>query len=229
MGKLGKLGERIIRHLACLGLGLALIVGAFVLPAQAVEPDPEKFLGALAQDAAAVLSDDGLSQADRADAFRKLLRRGFDLPAVSRFVLGRYWRRASIMERNEFIQLFESYMVTTYGRRLGHYGSDVLKVTGRRTDGRNGAIVHSKISTGNGPGIKVDWRLKQRAEGWRVVDIMVEGISLALAQRAEFATVIRGNGGQVSGLLAKLRQKTQTLALVSEPESGPNEPAISMQ
>jgi phospholipid transport system substrate-binding protein len=89
--------------------------------------------------------------------------------------------------------------------------------------------VHSKISTGKGPVIKVDWRLRRHAEGWRVVDIMVEGVSLALAQRAEFAAVIRGSGGRVSGLLAKLRKKTQTLALVSQPENSQSEPAVSMQ
>jgi phospholipid transport system substrate-binding protein len=223
------MGTRIIRHLACLGLGLAIIGGAFIAPARAAEPGPEKFLGALAREAVAVLSDDGLDQAARTAAFRKLLRRGFDLPAVSRFVLGRYWRRASIMEREEFSQLFEDYVVATYGRRLGRLGGDVLRVSGQRADGRNGAIVHSRISAGQGPAIKVDWRLRHGAEGWRVVDIMVEGVSLALAQRSEFATVIRGTGGRVSGLLAKLRQKTQTLALVSQPRNSPSDSATSMQ
>ena len=223
------MGKQILRHLACLGLGLAIIGGAFIAPPRAAEPDPEKFLGALAREAIAVLSDDALDRAGREDAFRKLLRRGFDLPAVSRFVLGRYWRRANVMEREEFTELFEDYVVATYGRRLGRYGGYFLKVSGQRADGNNGAIVHSKIGAGKGPVIKVDWRLTRHAEGWRVVDIMVEGVSLALAQRSEFAAVIRGSGGRVSGLLAKLRKKTQTLALVSQPENGQSEPAVSMQ
>ena len=55
----------------------------------------------------------------------------------------------------------------------------------------------------------IDWRLRHGEDGWRIVDIVVEGISLAIAQRATFAAVIRNNGGRVDGLLAKLRQAIQ--------------------
>ena len=59
----------------------------------------------------------------------------------------------------------------------------------------------------------LDWRLKRRDGGWRVVDILVEGVSLTLAQRAEFTSVIRRGGGRISGLLLKMRNKTRTLAM----------------
>jgi len=144
---------------------------------------------------------------------RDLLRRDFDLPTIGRFVLGRYWRRASEAEPIEFVLLFEDYLVAIYGRRLGNYGSAGLTVTGHRADGNDDAIVYSKIESYNAPVILLDWRLKLREGGWRVVDIMVEGVSLAMAQRSEFTSVIGGSGGKVSGLLAKLRKKTQTVAL----------------
>ncbi|MBT4488037.1 MAG: ABC transporter substrate-binding protein [Rhodospirillaceae bacterium] len=226
------MGLQITRRLACLCFGLATVGAAFALPARAAETDPEKFLGALAHEAVTVLRRDDLEPASRAQEFRKLLRRGFDLPAVSRFVLGRYWRRASELERDEFTQLFEDYVVAIYGRRLGHHVGAELRVIGHRSDGENGAIVHSEIAPGKGSVIKLDWRLRQRINGWRVVDIMVEGVSLALAQRSEFATVIRSNGGQVSGLLEKLRKKTQMLALNQGDHTGnprPTNATISTQ
>ncbi len=205
--------KQITRRLACLCLGVAITGAALALPARAADSGPQAFLRTLAADAFILLTDDNLTPANRALAFRQLLRRDFDLPAVSRFVLGRYWRRADRAERAEFTRLFEDYVVAIYGRRLGNYGSAGLKITGQRDDGSDGAIVHSRIEPHNGPVITLDWRLKNRADGWRVVDIMVEGVSLAMAQRSEFATVIRSSGGRVSGLLTKLRKKTQTLAL----------------
>lgn len=207
------MGKTLIHRLTCLCLGITVASAAFVLPARAAGGDPADFIRALASEAVAVLSDDRLDPAGRSHAFRLLLRRGFDLPAVSRFVLGRHWHRANAGEREDFTQLFEDYVVATYGRRLGQQSRQVLTVNGQRADGVNGAIVHSQIVPDNGPAVKLDWRLKLREKGWRVVDIMVEGVSLAIAQRSEFSSVIRMNGGQVAVLLAKLRQKTQTLAL----------------
>jgi phospholipid transport system substrate-binding protein len=226
------MGYLITRRLVCLGFGLFMSGAVFAMPAQASESDPQKFLSTLAREATTLLSDDGMDQAERAAAFRGLLRRGFDVAAVSRFVLGRYWRRASEPERIEFSQLFEDYIVANYGRRLGSKLDNALKITGHRADGPKGAIVHSqfgpKNGLKNGTIIKLDWRLRRRATGWRVVDIMVEGVSMALAQRSEFATVIRSTGGQVAGLLVKLRKKTQTLALYDR-ESNPTKAKIRTQ
>ncbi len=199
-------------RLTSLFIGVAITGAAYSLPAQAAETNPEVFLRNLASEAITVLSDDRLDQAGRTNAFRLVLRRGFDIPAVSRFVLGRYWRQASSVEKAQFIQLFEDYMVTVYGRRLGQDSGKFLTISGQRMVGLNDAVVHSNIKRQNRSAVSVDWRLKQGENGWRVVDIMAEGVSLALAQRSEFTSVIRASGGKVAGLLSKLRKKTQSLA-----------------
>ena len=55
----------------------------------------------------------------------------------------------------------------------------------------------------------MDWGLLRRGDTWRIVDVVVEGMSMALSQRSEFKAVIRGNGGRVEALLEKLREKTR--------------------
>ena len=136
--------------------------------------------------------------------------------------------------------MFEDYIVAIYGRRLGGNLDNASKITGHRPDRPKGAIVHSEFGPNNvgsnvsnncvknGIIIKLEWRLRRWAEGWRVVDIMVEGVSMALAQRSEFATVIRGTGGKVAGLLAKLRKKSQMLAF-HDRNSRPTKTKISTQ
>ncbi|MDP6343638.1 MAG: ABC transporter substrate-binding protein [Alphaproteobacteria bacterium] len=192
--------------LSCLCLGLLL-----ALPAKAADDDPAQVMRVLADRAIAALSDESLNPARRQQAFRQLLRQGFDLPLISRFVLGRHWRRADTAQRQEFSQLFEDYLVAIYGRRLGRYSGQTMQITGQTVRDGKDALVRSRIGQPGAAGFLVDWRLMRRQGDWRVVDIVIEGVSMALAQRSEFAAVIRTSGGQVAGLLGVLRQKTQTL------------------
>ena len=73
------------------------------------------------------------------------------------------------------------------------------------------AAVTSRILRPTGEPIRIDWRLLRRGESWRIVDVVVEGMSMVLSQRSEYAAVIKGDGGKIEGLLVKLREKTSRL------------------
>jgi len=195
--------------------GVCFLWLAAVGTAQADPGEPSQFVRTLADDAITVLADEKLHPVARERAFRDLLRRGFDAPAVGRFVLGRYWRRANEAERTEFLQAFEDYVISTYAMRLGRYGGEQLIIAGQRAEGDNKAIVISRIERPEGPAIRVDWRLHQRDGDWRIIDIVVEQVSLLIAQRSEFASVIKANGGDVNALSRLLRKKATQLAASS--------------
>jgi phospholipid transport system substrate-binding protein len=179
-------------------------------PAAAEKRAASEFLQNLAAEAVAVLSDKQISAETRQRAFRNLIHRGFDFPVVSRFVLGRHWRRANAAERAEFMRLFEDYIVATYARRLGNYSGEGLQITKERAIKTNGAQVSSRIALKDGRSVNVDWRLSRRSGQWRIVDVVVEGVSLVLVQRSEFNSVIRRGGGKLAALLALLEKKTAT-------------------
>jgi phospholipid transport system substrate-binding protein len=191
--------------LAC---ALILVAGAFALdlPAAAAA-DPTALISSLGSRALEVLGK-GTTEAQRVARFRELLREDFDVPGIARFVLGRYWNTATEDQRAEFVRLFEGYVAQAYATRLAEYAGEQFKVTGSRLDG-DGAIVSSQIlrPAGEAP-IKVDWRLIGRNGIYKIADVSVDGISMAVTQRSEFASVIQHNGGQVQGLIAMLRQKT---------------------
>ena len=95
-----------------------------------------------------------------------------------------------------------------YATRLAEYTGEKFKVTGSRPDGE-GAIVSSHIiRPGGAAPVKVDWRLTGRNGVYKISDVSVDGISMAVTQRSEFASVIQHNGGQVQGLIAMLRERT---------------------
>ena len=193
----------------------SFLMGAFILtagilaahPPAAAAADPTALISNLGREALAVLGK-GTNESQRVARFRELLREDFDVPGIARFVLGRYWNTATEEQRAEFVKLFENYVAAAYATRLAEYAGEQFKVTGSRPDG-GGAIVSSQIlrPAGSAP-IKVDWRLTGRNGNYKISDVSVDGISMAVTQRSEFASVIQHSGGQLQGLIAMLREKT---------------------
>ncbi|HEX3499178.1 MAG TPA: ABC transporter substrate-binding protein [Stellaceae bacterium] len=186
---------------------LALAVG-MPTPSRAAN-DPAGFIADLGSKAINVLTSTA-SEAERERQFRVLFERSFDLPSIARFVLGPYWRTASEAQRQEFIKLFETYVIHAYTVRFNAYAGQRLKVLSSRPEGDNGAFVQSEIALPNSsqPPVKVDWRVNKTGDGYKITDVTVEGVSMALTERQEFASVIQRGGGQVDALLKLLREKT---------------------
>jgi phospholipid transport system substrate-binding protein len=185
----------------------AMLSGLFspAIPAAAAA-DPAAMISTLGSRALQVLGK-GATPAQRTERFRELLREDFDVPGIARFVLGRYWNTATEEQRAEYVKLFEDYIAMAYATRLAEYTGETFKVTGSRPDA-DGAIVSSQIVRPGGAPVKVDWRLTARNGVYKISDVSVDGISMTVTQRSEFASVIQHNGGQVQGLITMLREKT---------------------
>jgi phospholipid transport system substrate-binding protein len=191
----------------------SFLTAAFMLAAAgpgipaAAAADPTAMVSNLGSRALEVLGKDA-TQSQRVARFRELLRQDFDVPGIARFVLGRYWNVATEEQRAEFVKLFEEYIALAYATRLAEYTGETFKVTGSRPEA-DGAIVSSQIirPAGAAP-VKVDWRLTDRTGNYKISDVSVDGISMAVTQRSEFASVIQHNGGQVQSLIAMLRERT---------------------
>jgi len=174
--------------------------------------------GAAAQDAAAFVSNLGaqgmqvlgpsVPQQQRAARFRQLLDQDFDLPEISRFVLGQHARTMSPAAQQEFQPLFREYLVQAYTTRLGQYGGAPFQVTGTRPYGGE-TVVASQVQPSSGNPIQIEWHVINRSGRWLVTDVVVDGVSMKATQRSEFASIIQRNGGQPDALLAALRQQAQ--------------------
>jgi phospholipid transport system substrate-binding protein len=189
-------------------IALVLYTGLLggTLPAKA-DTGPAEFVRQLGNEALEVMRAD-TTAAQKEQFFHQLLRQDFDTRSIAQFVLGPYWRAASEAERQEFRKLFEDYIVRVYSKRFAQYHGEALNVTSSRADS-DGAIVASEIVRPNGgTPIKVDWRLGTRDGLYKVTDVIIDGISMAVSDRSQFASVIQRTGGQVQGLLAMMRDKS---------------------
>jgi len=201
-----------------LGTWLAAIVaaGAFSAAAPAaVRADgfgegARKFISVLASDAIEQLTDKSISSAERAKRFRTLMLKGFAIKGIAKFVLGRNWRKASVAEQQEYLRLFEDLLVATYAERFARYSGETLDIKEAEVRGENDALVHTTlIKSGAAQPIKVIWRVRAKGDMYKVVDIMVEGISMVQTQKSEFASFISQNGGKIEALLAEIRKRIE--------------------
>ena len=165
----------------------------------------EKFIASMATRALQFLANSGMSQDQKKSSFRGLLNDSFDLDTIGRFVLGRYWKTSSEAQRQEYLQLFRRMVVDVYAKRFGDYKGQNFETRGYRADGDKDTIVSSYIMPGEGPEVQVDWRVRYKNGRYQIVDVIVEGVSMSVTQRSDFAAVIQRGGGDVQVLLAHLR------------------------
>ena len=170
--------------------------------------DPAAFINNLGNQLQAVISSTSPQQ--KLAGFHQLFREDFDVAGLGRFVLGRFWRTFSPLEQQEFLGLFENYVVLTYSEKLSDYTEDGgrPRVTGCRPD-PDGAIVSSKIIRGSGGDqpIQVDWRLTAQNGSYRISDIVIDGLSMAANGRSQLEGVVERNGGRPQAILAVMRQQ----------------------
>lgn len=203
----------IVRYLAAIGLALALIVYAPTVHADSHTEASAEFINTLANRATTTISDSELSIEERRDKFRELFREGFAVSGIARFVLGRYWRKASDAERDEYLKLFEDVIVSTWADRFSQYSGQKFEVSGAHpapsvSDSENVALVESRFFVDPTTPVRIEWRVASRGDLFKIVDVSVEGISIANTQRDEFNSVIRKGGGEVSALLEELRSRS---------------------
>lgn len=165
----------------------------------------EKFITNLTSQGIGFLGDSSLSASKQKKEFQKLLNTNFDLNTIGRFSLGRHWRSASKAERDEYLKLFKVMIIDVYSGRFSDYKGQEIKVIGSRKEGERDVLVHSILDQKNGPNVKVDWRVRKRDGQHSVIDVIVEGVSLALTQRSDFSSVVQRGGGNIEALLVHLR------------------------
>ena len=186
-----------------------LIAAAGIAPAAAEAGEASQFIRLLGNQAIGVLQKPGLSLEQREERFRTILRQGFDLDFIGRFVLGAHWRKANQEQRGDYLQLFGEYILSIYSARLGGYAGEKLTIVSEQPAGKKDVVVRTRIDRPSGPPIKADWRVRTTENRYRIIDIMVAGISMVLTQRSEFSALIKRKG--INGLLAVLRARVDKM------------------
>ena len=192
-------------------LSVALIVGAQQAKAQSTSHAGE-FLIAFGQNAARELNDPDLSANDRENRFRQLFNEAVDIQSISRFVLGPYWRGAKELERAEFMETFEDIalqrFLPMFTRKSDEFAGKSFEIVDLRPVGEqpDQVLVYTRVERPEGPPVDLVWRVRHHGGKYKILDIMVQGISMALTLRDEYRAVAKRLGG-VGPLVQMMRQK----------------------
>ena len=142
----------------------------------------------------------------------ELLVSSTDVALLSRLVLGRHWQRLTEIQQARYEQLFGDVVLRNLARRLDQYASGTegplaqhFRITGSLPAGKDDILVRSKVAPPKGDMLSVDWRLRMQGDQPVIIDLIIEGVSLLVSQRSEFAAVIERS--DMDGLLAELRAR----------------------
>ena len=171
--------------------------------------DPGEYVMKMTKSAIDTLTNQSISQEEKENQFGKLFDKNFDVPSISRFVLGKYWKQASTDQKKKFIKTFRNYIVKTYSLRFGEYSGEQLELLNTENESNPKIfLVHTALQRQDAPIIKVDWRIGKKKDRFVILDIIIEGISLAVTQRSEFVSVIDQNEGNIDKLISLLKEKS---------------------
>lgn len=193
-----------MRFAAILLVALLLPIGA-ALAATA----EENYIDKLGKDVVVLLADKDMADAKRKAGFGKLLTTNFDLKTIGRFVMGRHWREASDAQQQEYQKLFEKMVVGVYTQRFSDYSGQQLAVLGSVPAGGSSkdVFVKSEIRQAEegAPPVAVEWRVRPEGNSFKIVDAVVEGVSMSVTQRSDFDAIIAQGG--IDGLIAELKNR----------------------
>ena len=144
------------------------------------------------------------------DMVNQLIIPRFDFVSMSKWVLGKHWKQASEEQRSEFIIQFKELLVRTYARALLEYsGQEIKYFPVEQNPESNLAVVRTELTSKSSAQLPILYRMHQKNEEWKVVDVSVDGVSLVTTYRGSFATQIKKNG--FDSLLNELSKKNARL------------------
>ena len=190
---------------------LALVLGLLMFSTQAHAIDAakaENFIKNVTQQGIEELVNSNVAAAQKNARFTKLFNQDLDLDFIGKFVLGRYWRTATPQQRKDFIDVYRKLNIQTWSARFDEFKGKHFEFLGTETSKSADQIfVNTQVPMEEGAPAQVKWRVKETNGQMRIVDIIIENVSLAQTSRSEYTSYIQKSPNGIDDLIADLRSK----------------------
>lgn len=198
----------------------AAVLASTLTTARAEEP--VAFVQETADKVLVVLKDKSLDSDSKVAAIEQIAYARFDFNVISRLVLARNWRKMTPAQQKTFVEEFKKHLSVTYGENVDSFANERIEITGDREEPRGDWTVQTKIVRGsNAEDILVDYRLRPKGDSWRVIDVVVERISLVSNFRSQLQEIISRDG--IDEMLTMLAEKNASgESIIPEDERGPS-------
>ena len=191
---------------------LLAILGLFVTTAFAADLAPDALVKSTADEVLSIIKQDKDIQAGNTKKVVELVEAKvlphFDFTRMTRLAMGRNWNKASDAQKEALIKEFRTLLVRTYSVSLSQYRNQTLEYKPTKVGAEDKeALVKTLVVQPGGQPIPIDYRMAKGADGWKVFDILVDGVSLVTNYRSEFNTQIEQVG--VDGLIKSIADKNK--------------------
>lgn len=195
---------------------VALFLGIFLVsqPAFSASDPAVDFVSNLANDMISDVLATKKPMTEKLDLFRSKFHDALDLKYIGQFVTGVYWRRASEEDKQAFLDAFMEFTTKSWADKFNMYTGQNIVFKGARNAQKGQLFVDSVVQ--NEPPAEVIWRIREKNGSYKIVDIIVEGVSMAMSYRNEYSAFLQANGGDLRSLTHTLREKSETFKFADE-------------
>lgn len=169
--------------------------------------DARGFIQETADQVLVVLKNESLASKQKVRELEEIAYGRFDFDTMSRLVLARNWSKLTPEQQKQFVQEFRQHLSVTYGKNIENYRNETIEVTGDREEARGDWTVKTKILRG-GDDILVDYRLRKVDGQWKIIDVVIERVSLVANFRSQLQDVVTNQGADA--MLRMLREKNES-------------------
>lgn len=153
-----------------------------------------------------------VSKEEKDKRFYNLLDGALDMEFIGQFVLGRNWRTATAEQKNDFIKVYRDLNIKTWSKRFNEFEGKNFVFKGTTPSSSKGQVfVNTEVPMDQGAPAKVLWRVREKNSNYKIVDIVIEGVSLAQASRSEYTSFIKNNPGGLNALIKDLNDRLSKL------------------
>ena len=183
------------------------IVINFIVVNQSYSIEPDVFVQSTVNRASEALNNK-YSLEEKIEKLKMIASETVDIDGISRYTLGSYKNKITDSQMIEYKVLFRQYFLKTFASRLAEYSNPEIKVISKKKLNEKYTMVSSiLVSTEQRPEVKIDWRIiTKNPDNPLIINLVIEGLSLARTQKEEFSSIIENNDGDIDALFATLKE-----------------------
>ena len=169
--------------------------------------EPKEFVQSVANEASLILTKNSTKE-QKIEKLKSIAKKSVDFRGIGYYSLGAHRKNLSDDKKKEYLNIFEKYFLKSFSSRLAEYTDPKIRVDSQKKLNEKYTIVSSVLlATKEKPEVNIDWRvITKNPDKPLIIDVVIEGVSLAKVQKEEFNSIIQSNNGDINALLTSLKE-----------------------
>ena len=184
-----------------------ILIVFFVFIGKSFSLEPEEFVQSVVNQASSILTKN-YTKEQKIEKLKSIAEEAVDIKGIGYYCLGAHRKNLSDDKKKEYLDIFKKYFLKSFSSRLAEYTDPKIRVDSKKKLNEKYTMVSSVLlATKEKPEVKIDWRIvTKNPDKPLIIDVVIEGVSLAKVQKEEFNSIIQSNNGNIDALLISLKE-----------------------